>query len=75
MKQDTKFNGIVYFKLTPKGYVVDDCMRNWFKDRKNNIETVWPDIKCLKIEGTFNFMPRRGQFCKRPHKLIDWSAA
>jgi hypothetical protein len=67
------FNGIIYFTLTPNGYVVDDMLESFrFEWRWNHIERVWPAIKCVKIEGQFNFIPKRGQFCKRPHKLIDF---
>ena len=66
------FNGIIYFKYTPNGYVIDDAIET--DDKSENIVTdSWSRIKKLRIEGTFNFMPKRGQFCKRPHHLIVWS--
>ena len=66
------FNGIVYFKLTPNGYVIDDAIESAVH-RYNSISPVWKSIKTLRIEGTFNCIPKRGQFCKRPHQLIVWS--
>lgn len=29
--------------------------------------------KKILINGDFNQLPKPGQFCKRPHKLLDWS--
>ena len=67
------FNGIIYFKFTPKGYVVDDFYESFFADWPNRIGSAWGKLKLMRIEGSFNFTPKRGQFCKRPHKLIAWS--
>ena len=65
------FEGAVYFRKTPFGYVVDDFIEFW----ANHTPIVyhWGNIKYVRIEGSFNFKPVRGQFCKRPHHLINWS--
>lgn len=39
----------------------------------NHIEEVYGFFQCVTIHGSFNFKPVRGQFCKRPHRLINWS--
>ena len=65
------FNGIIYFKYTPNGYVIDEAIET-DKQRENIVTDSWSRIKTLRIEGTFNFMPKCGQFCKRPHHLIVW---
>lgn len=65
------FNGIIYFKYTPNGYVVDDAIEA-YRHRANAVTEVWQPIKAVHIEGTFNFNPKRGQFCKRPHQLMVW---
>lgn len=65
------FNGIIYFKYTPNGYVVDDVIET-DRQRANIVTDSWSRIKTLRIEGTFNFNPKRGQFCKRPHQLMVW---
>ena len=66
------FNGIIYFKYTPNGYVVEEAI-DTYANKVNAIADLWVHIKTLRIEGTFNFMPKRGQFCKRPHQLMVWS--
>ena len=66
------FNGIIYFKYMPNGYVIDDAIKT-NKHRENIVTDTWSRIKTVRIEGTFNFMPKTGQFCKRPHHLIVWS--
>lgn len=66
------FNGSIYFAYKNGSYVVNDFVEySW--PTKNKIFKSWPAIKCINIEGTFNFKPAKGQFCKRPHKIIDWS--
>jgi len=64
------FNGVIYFRFSPNGYVVDCAYE--FGDLTNEITNVWSSLKQVRIQGNFKFMPKRGQFCKRPHKLIDF---
>lgn len=65
------FTGSIYFKYTPNGYVVDDFYS--FKVRLPFVRKVWPSCKTVCLFGRFNFTPVKGQFCKRPHKLLVWS--
>ena len=65
------FDGIIYFKYTGRGYVVDKALSNDTK-RVNAVSGVWKCLKTMCIEGRFNFVPKVGQFCKRPHKLLVW---
>ena len=65
------FNGIIYFKYTGRGYVVDEALSNYIK-RINAVTGVWNCLQTIRIEGRFNFVPKAGQFCKRPHKLLVW---
>lgn len=65
------FRGCIYFKYTPHGYVIDD-----FIELENSTLpkiTSYKFVKHMRFFGEFNFMPVKGQYCKRPHKLIEWS--
>jgi len=66
------FVGAVYFKYTPKGYIVDDFIE---LNTSIKFEKVifWKIDKVVRLFGTFNFTPIKGQFCKRPHRLLVWS--
>lgn len=71
------FTGSVYFKYTPNGYVVYDAIefnrQNTYFKRGKDIQVFFTEPKILRVEGTFNFTPVKGQFCRRPHKLLVWS--
>lgn len=64
------FRGSILFAKTDYGYKVIRTIP--YKAGINVITGVYPYLRCICIDGFFNFQPIRGQFCKRPHRLIAW---
>lgn len=66
-------NGAVYFLMTTHGWRVWSVYDFLQFVPERAIKSI-PFYKCLIISGTFKSKPRAGQFCKRPHKLMEKAA-
>jgi len=71
MKGIKMFNGTIFFQKTKHGYRIDSAYKQYFG--VNCIVKSYSFLQLVMIEGSFNFKPVRGQFCKRPHLLLNWN--
>jgi len=68
------FNGWICFEKIADGYKVFDVVRFSSPEvLELKLTHSWPELNSFAMQGQFNFDPIKGHFCKRPHKLINWS--